>query len=76
MLGFARKKERVEDFEKLAHELAERKWSRAKGVDFDLLCSSLKTSRLRLDNMLYDSVGMSGDDILSYLRRRKPMISD
>ena len=76
MLGFANKKDRVEDFEKLAHELAERKWSRAKGVDFGALCSSLKTSRIKLDNMLYDAVGMSGDDILSHLKRRKPMISD
>ena len=76
MLRFGKRKRSVEDFERLARMLIEENAFRKKGADFDLLCSSFMTSRVELDNMLYDAVGMSGEDVLVHLRRRKPMIPD
>lgn len=69
-------KRAVEDFERLARMLIEENAFRKKGADFGLLCSSLRTSRVELDNMLYDAVGMSGEEVMAHLRRRKPMMAD
>lgn len=76
MFGSGKRKRAVEDFERLARMLIEEKAFRKKCADFGLLCSSLKTSRVELDNMFYDAVGMSGEDVMAHLRCRKPAISD
>jgi hypothetical protein len=76
MFRFARQNNRDREFETLVRQLTEGKDWRKRGFDFNLLCSSTKTGRVRLENMLFDTVGMSGDDVLEHLRRRKPLISD
>lgn len=45
------------------------------GDDFHKICSTFKTEETVLENMLYDCVGMSGDDVLAGLRSRKPHIT-
>ena len=76
MFRFARQNNRDREFETLVRQLNEGKdWSK-RGFDFNSLFSSSKTGGVRLENMLFDTVGMSGDDVLEYLRRRKPLMSD
>ena len=53
--------------------------SRAKDIvksDFGHMCSMFKTSAVTLDTMMYDAFGMSGDELLARLRRKKPDIQD
>ena len=76
MFGFKRQRRRVEDLEKLMEGLLGIRSSHKRGVDLNHLYSSLKTSRASLENMLYDVVGMSEEEILMQMRRRKPMIDD
>jgi hypothetical protein len=63
------------DFEKLCQMMTEGKAFRRKGEDFRKLCSVFSTGRVTMENMLYDCVGMSGDDVLAGLRRKKSRIS-
>lgn len=74
MLGFLRRKRQAEEFESLVAMLVEGKRFRRKEGGFADLCSSFKTSRVTLDNMLHDIVGMSGDDVLTCLRMRNRLI--
>ena len=46
-----------------------------KANDFHDICSSFRTGEVVLDNMLYECVGMSGDDVLARLRSGKPQIT-
>ena len=62
------------DFEKLCHTLVEGKNFRRKGADFRELCATLGSGRVEMENMLYECVGMSGDDVLTCLRRKKSRI--
>lgn len=62
------------DFERLCQALTECKDFRRKGADFRELCSSFESGRVELENMMYELVGMSGDDVLTGLRRKKAMI--
>lgn len=62
------------DFEKLCHTLVEGKNFRRKGADFRELCATLGSGRVEMENMLFDCVGMSGDDVLEGLRTRKQQI--
>lgn len=76
MLGIwkNRKLRRQADFERLCLMMVE---SRAKDIaksDFGHMCSMFKTSAVTLDNMMYDAFGMSGDELLARLRRKKPDI--
>ena len=66
----------VEDAEKLMEGFLGVDSSCKQGVTLDALCSSLRTGRVGLDNMMYDAFGMSGEEILVQLRRRKPLIDD
>lgn len=61
-----RRKKREADINQLLWHLVEGKEFRDR--DFTSLCSSIKMPRARLDNMLYDMVGMSGDDIMLHLQ--------
>ena len=63
------------DFEKLCHTLTDGKGFRRKGTDFRELCAAFGAGRVEMENMLYECVGMSGDDVLTGLRRKKSMIS-
>ena len=63
------------DFERLCKVLTECRDFRRKGADFRELCSSLETGRVDLENTMYELVGMSGDDVLTGLRRKKARIS-
>ena len=76
MLKFLQNRRKEDDFETLVGLLVDGKGFRKDGADFRLLCSAFKTGRRELDDMLYDAVGMSGDDVLAYLRHRKPIIAD
>ena len=68
------KRKAKEDFEKLCQTLTEGKEFRRKGSDFRELCAAFGSARVEMENMLYECVGMSGDDVLTGLRRRKTMI--
>lgn len=74
MFGYMGRKRRKEDFEKLVVLLVEGKDFRKKGTRFGEVCSAFNTSRMKLDNMFYDIVGMSGEDVLVCLRRRNHRI--
>lgn len=74
MFGCICRKRRTEDFERLVMLLAEGKDSRNKESDFNDLCSALKISRVIMDNMFYDIVGMSGDEFLRCLRGDRHLI--
>ena len=74
MLGFLKRKRQEDDLRKLVSMLVERKMD--PGCDFRFLCSSLRTRRARLENMLYDIVGMSGDEIMLHLQCRNQNTAD
>ena len=78
MLNFReyRKRRRSEDFEALCRIIIEAADAVGPVVDFRQLCAPLKTSAVVLDNMMYAAAGMSGDEVLARLRRRKPSLSD
>ena len=62
------------DFEKLCRTLTEERGFRRKGADFRELCAASGSRRVEMENMLYECVGMSGDDVLTGLRRKKSLI--
>ena len=62
------------DFERLCRALTEERKFRRKGADFRELCAVFSAGRVEMENMLYDCVGMSGDDVLEGLRRKKSRI--
>lgn len=66
MLAFWKRKRQEKEFRQLVCLLVETKKLRRR--DFCFICSSFKTRRVRLDNMLYDIVGMSGDEVLLHLQ--------
>ena len=61
------------DFDEICSRLVEDKRMEASD-DFHDICSSFKIGERRLDNMLYECIGMSGDDLLVSFRSRKPHI--
>lgn len=63
------------DFDKICSRLVEEKVRRKRMDDFYKICSSFKTGGRHLDNMVYECVGMSGDDLLVSFRSRKPQIT-
>lgn len=73
MLGFRNNKNRA-DFERICNLFVNDRKYRKRGWDFGQVCSSFKTGRVTLDNMIYDVVGMSGDDVLARLPNRKPLV--
>ena len=58
MLGNLGRKRLSENFEKFVMSL----------VEGNEACSSFKINRVKLDNMFYDIVGMSCDDVLTCLK--------
>ncbi len=63
------------DFDRICSRLVEEKVRRKRMDDFYNICSSFKTGGRHLDNMVYECVGMSGDDLLVSFRSRKPQIT-
>ena len=41
-------------------------------ADFEKVCSVLRTSEVTIDNMMYATFGMSGEEVLAMHRREKP----
>ena len=65
-----------EAFEMICRALVEEKTFRKRGSELNELCSLFGVQRVRLENMLYDVFGMSGDEIISTLRTGKLHIAD
>ena len=66
---------RTADFDKICSRLVEEKVRRKRMDDFYNICSSFNTGGRHIDNMVYECVGMSGDDLLVSFRSRKPQIT-
>jgi len=71
MKGITKKRN---DFEKLCRTMTEERRFRKKVADFRDLCSVFKTGAVEMENMFYECFGMSGDDVLTGLRRKKAAI--
>ena len=63
------------DFDMVCSRLADDKTYRKKGKEFRDVCYEFGAARTVLDNMLYECVGMSGDEVMVRLRSRKPYIN-
>lgn len=62
-----------EDFDRICNLMVEGRIYRKK--DFRDASSGFRAGEIVLDNMFYDCVGMSGDDVMIELRDRKPKIT-
>ena len=68
------KRKSIEDFAELCRILTEEKRFRRKVAAFPELCAMSGSNRVEMDNMFYEHLGMSGDDVLQVLRRKKGSI--
>jgi hypothetical protein len=64
------KRKAKEDFDKLCRILTEEKSFRRKVASFPELCEMSGVRRVKMENMFYEYFGMSGDDVLTVLRRK------
>lgn len=68
---FVMKRKAKEDFDKLCRFLTEEKSFRRKVEAFPELCKMSGVNRAMMENMFYECLGMSGEDVLTALRRKK-----
>jgi len=66
MFGYF-KRRREQDFESLLHLLTDRTDNGVSQEDFIHICSYFSTGHVSLDNMIYDSLGMSGEEVMALL---------
>ena len=60
----------------ICRTLMEERSGRNRELRFEDICSVLGVKRVQLENMLYETFGVSGDDIISCLGSRKLRIED
>ena len=65
-----------ETFEMICRKLIEESRSRKPRGEFKDFCHASGVERVPLENMLYETFGMSGDDIISTLDSRKLCVAD
>lgn len=58
-------------YEKVCGILSERKVFRSRRTDFGKICHENGAARVEIDNLLYERLGMSGEDILEAFREGK-----
>ena len=67
---FVMKRKAKEDFDVLCRFLTEEKSFRRKVEAFPELCKMSGVNRAMMENMFYECLGMSGEDVLTVLRRK------
>ena len=68
---FVMKRTAQEDFDELCRALTEEKSFRRKVAAFPELCRMSGISRVEMENMFYEYFGVSGEEVLTVLRRKK-----
>lgn len=59
----------TEKFESVAAFLSDTDWSANPTLTFDDICSMFSADPLRMDNLMYEHFGMSGDEIIRQYRK-------